>query len=114
MPLMNHFAYASLSASIQIPDVSDIDTTNSPAPNAVGALGYQARMCLSQWGTKPIFVLVDFWDHGPSLGTADTLNGITAVGRVSVPAASSAGRRPDRWPRLVAAALLAVAVRLWL
>jgi hypothetical protein len=81
LSLMNHFAYASLSSSIQLPDVTHIDNTNSPSLSAQGALGMHARMCMAQWGSKPVFILVDFWDRGPAIATADMLNGISAVGR---------------------------------
>ncbi|KAK3313496.1 PLC-like phosphodiesterase, partial [Apodospora peruviana] len=78
MPLMNHFAYTSLTSSIDIPNVSDIDVTNSPSVNKTGALGQHARNCTSSWGqVKPVFVLVDFYDHGPAIETADRLNGVT-------------------------------------
>ncbi|OAA58386.1 PLC-like phosphodiesterase, TIM beta/alpha-barrel domain protein [Niveomyces insectorum RCEF 264] len=109
LPLLNHFAYVSLSSSIQIPDVSNIDVTNSPdttgtqfagsssggSSNTItatnnnnrgisGTLGTQARLCTSQWGgTKPTFILVDFFNRGPALRTVDDLNGLTTtIGRV--------------------------------
>lgn len=91
LPLMNHFAYSALSDTILIPDVSDIDTTNSPSTTTTGALGLHAQTCLKEWGTKPAFVLVDFYDHGPSIDTADTLNGITATGRSTSGSGSGAG-----------------------
>ncbi|GAW19285.1 hypothetical protein ANO14919_087710 [Xylariales sp. No.14919] len=83
LPLMNHFAYSSLTASIEIPDVDNIGTTNSPSTSATGALGLHAENCRSQWGYIPTFVLVDFFDQGPSIKTADVMNGITAVGRTN-------------------------------
>jgi hypothetical protein len=36
-------------------------------------------------GVKPVFVLVDFYDHGPAVETADRVNGIVPVGRVREP-----------------------------
>ncbi|KAI3343423.1 PLC-like phosphodiesterase [Ustulina deusta] len=82
LPLMNHFAYTDLGSSIMIPDVSDIATTNSPSTSTTGALGLHAQTCNSEWGYKPTFVLVDFFNEGPSIKTADVMNGITsAVGR---------------------------------
>lgn len=83
LPLMNHFAYSALSASILIPDVSDIATTNSPSTSTTGALGTEAEQCAGEWGINPVFVLVDFYDQGPSIDTADNLNAITATGRGS-------------------------------
>ncbi|CAK7227311.1 hypothetical protein SCUCBS95973_006500 [Sporothrix curviconia] len=87
LPLMNHFAYAKVSSSIQIPDVSDIDITNSPDTTGTGSgggisgtLGTQAALCTAQWGgTKPTFLLVDFFNRGPAISTADRLNGLTAA-----------------------------------
>lgn len=81
LPLMNHFAYASLSSSVQVPDVTDIETTNSPDSYKTGALGLHAQTCRNQWGVQPTFILVDFWNKGPSVRTADVMNGIVATGR---------------------------------
>ncbi|KLU81242.1 hypothetical protein MAPG_00334 [Magnaporthiopsis poae ATCC 64411] len=89
MPLMNHFKYASLSSAIQIPAVSDIDITNSPDTTKVGALGLHAATCRKEWGIRPTFVLVDFWDKGPAIDTADAMNGIDATGRKSVSAGAN-------------------------
>lgn len=82
LPLMNHFAYTEITKDITIPNLGDIDTTNSPSTTTTGALGLHAQTCSSQWGVKPVFVLVDFYDKGPSINTADQLNGITATGRI--------------------------------
>ncbi|KAK6822633.1 D-malate dehydrogenase [Apiospora arundinis] len=76
LPLLNHFSYQALSSTIMFPNVGDIDTTNSPSTSATGALGLHAQTCQTQWGSKPVFVLVDFWDHGPALDAADRLNGV--------------------------------------
>ncbi|KAK3333205.1 PLC-like phosphodiesterase [Cercophora scortea] len=89
LPLVNHFAYTSITSDIEVPNVSDIDTTNSPKTNITGALGQHADNCTTLWDTKPVFFLVDFYDHGPAIATADRLNGITAVGRIA--SSSSAG-----------------------
>ncbi|TGJ78935.1 hypothetical protein E0Z10_g9835 [Xylaria hypoxylon] len=83
LPLMNHFAYTGLGASIMIPNVGDIATTNSPSTSTTGALGLHAETCRSEWDYIPTFVLVDFFDEGPSIKAADVLNGITAVGRTN-------------------------------
>ncbi|KAI1417711.1 PLC-like phosphodiesterase [Hypoxylon sp. FL1857] len=81
MPLMNHFKYNLLAASIEVPDADNITTTNSPSTSTTGNLGLHAQNCNQQWGIKPTFVLVDFFNEGPAIQTADNLNGITAVGR---------------------------------
>ncbi|KAI1268693.1 PLC-like phosphodiesterase [Xylariaceae sp. FL1019] len=83
LPLMNHFAYVALTDSIEVPDSGDVSTTNSPSNTTTGALGLHAQNCLSTWGTQPVFILVDYWNMGPAIDTADTLNGITAVGRTN-------------------------------
>ncbi|KAK3340904.1 PLC-like phosphodiesterase [Neurospora tetraspora] len=84
MPLMNHFADSLIMQGVQIPDETDIDITNSADTTTTGNLGLHADTCVKQWGTKPVFILVDFFDHGPAIDTADRLNGITATGRKSV------------------------------
>ncbi|KAI8625258.1 PLC-like phosphodiesterase [Xylariaceae sp. FL1651] len=90
LPLANHFAYNVLSASIMIPDVSDIATTNSPSTTTTGALGLHAQTCRSQWGVAPTFMLVDFWSEGPSIDTADAMNGIAdPVGRKNMTTSAS-------------------------
>lgn len=80
LPLMNHFAYTVV-LSYEIPDATDIDTTNSDSTSTTGALGLHAKTCNSEWGQKPTFVLVDFFNKGPAIDTADNMNGITATGR---------------------------------
>ncbi|CAJ2509819.1 Uu.00g057190.m01.CDS01 [Anthostomella pinea] len=90
MPLMNHFADSLLATSIMIPDVDDIATTNSPSTSQTGALGLHAQTCASQWGVNPTFVLVDFFNEGPAIDTADSLNGVTqATGRETVGAGAA-------------------------
>ncbi|KAI0406707.1 PLC-like phosphodiesterase [Xylaria palmicola] len=84
LPLMNHFAYDDLGASIMIPAVDDIATTNSPSTTTTGALGLHAQTCRAEWGYIPTFVLVDFFSEGPAIKTADAMNGIvSAVGRTN-------------------------------
>ncbi|KAL8297239.1 hypothetical protein RB597_006356 [Gaeumannomyces tritici] len=95
MPLMNHFKYASLSSSIQIPAVSDIDTTNSPDTAKAGALGLHAATCRKEWGIRPTFVLVDFFDKGPAVDTADAMNSITPTGRKAASAAGGANGKSE-------------------
>ncbi|KAK4156714.1 PLC-like phosphodiesterase [Chaetomidium leptoderma] len=95
LPLLNHFAYIALTQDIMIPNAGDVDTTNSPSETDTGALGQHVRACMAEWGgggsggggggVKPVFVLVDFFDRGPAVETADRVNGIDGpVGRVSV------------------------------
>lgn len=81
LPLMNHFKDDLLAASITVPDEGNIGTTNDPSTTTQGNLGLHAQTCLQQWGVKPAFVLVDFFNEGPAIQAADNINGITAVGR---------------------------------
>ena len=82
--LVNHFADTLVGFGITIPDVDNITITNSPSTNTPGALGLNAQQCESEWGGKPTFILVDFWNVGPSIETADNINGILATGRTIV------------------------------
>lgn len=99
MPLMNHFKYNLLAASIEVPDADNITTTNSPSTSTTGNLGLHAQDCNQQWGIKPTFVLVDFFNEGPAIQTADNLNGITAVGRKTVTQTTSAVTTATAGPR---------------
>ncbi|KAI1811317.1 PLC-like phosphodiesterase [Poronia punctata] len=84
LPLVNHFAYKDLGSGITIPDVDNINRTNDPSEGGLnGSLGRHLQTCHAQWNNvKPAFVLVDFWDMGPAIKAADTINGVTnPVGR---------------------------------
>ncbi|KAI1771288.1 PLC-like phosphodiesterase [Hypoxylon cercidicola] len=112
MPLMNHFKYNLLAASIEVPDADNIGTTNSPLTATAGNLGLHAQTCNDQWGVKPTFVLVDFFSEGPAVATADNLNGIKAVGRSSVAdtakaVVTSAAAQPPQGPGVGTGALVA-------
>ncbi|KAH9900568.1 PLC-like phosphodiesterase [Xylariomycetidae sp. FL2044] len=85
LPLVNHFADELLAAGIMIPDVDNIATTNSPSTATQGNLGLHAQTCDQEWGYAPTFMLVDFFNEGPAIDTADNMNGVTSpVGRKSV------------------------------
>jgi hypothetical protein len=88
MSLMNHFLYSTEAFGIEQPDLTDIKTTNAPS-GGLGNLGSTASKCKTAIGKAPTFILVDFFDQGPALATVDQLNGITAVGRKSVPDSNS-------------------------
>lgn len=83
LPLMNHFLYKSITSTAMLPNVDAIATTNSDNTTMPGALAFEAYQCNSEWGTAPVFALVDFYSVGPAVDTADMLNGITATGRTS-------------------------------
>lgn len=110
LPLLNHFAYTSLTSDIQIPDVSDVNTTNSPSTTTTGALGLHVNNCTGLWGVKPVYLLVDFYNRGPSIDTADRLNGIQPVGREKEPSGSSA---TALWTRFLSAQGLVVFSVFW-
>lgn len=97
LPLLNHFAYRRLAADVLIPDVDGAAAVNSPADGVVGALGRHAQMCSEEWGgVAPTFVLVDFWEQGPSVDTADAMNAVVApVGRVNSTAAGTSTTGDD-------------------
>ena len=94
LPLMNHFLDISEAFGIEIPNVSAINTTNAPS-GGVGNLGNAASTCMNAYGKAPTFILVDFFEEGPAINTADTLNGITAVGRTSPTAAKVVSSTSD-------------------
>lgn len=81
LSLMNHFLYQDLGGNlgIQIPDVGEIENTNSPDTSSTGQLGRHADQCKKEWSRQPTFILVDFFDEGPALDTADRLNGISST-----------------------------------
>lgn len=83
LPFMNHFLYKSITSSAMLPNVDAIDTTNSANATTPGALAFEAAQCLEEWGTSPVFALVDFYSVGPAVDTADEINGITAEGRTN-------------------------------
>lgn len=89
MGLLNHFADVTV-LSFTIPDVSNIATTNSPSTTVTGALGTHGTLCNSEWGKKPVFMLVDFFNVGPAISAADILNGISGQtsGRTNVSTAT--------------------------
>lgn len=86
MPLMNHFLYKQGSFDIETPDRASLNITNSPASITEGQLGFAANGCKTEYGKAPTFILVDFFDEGPSIDAVDALNGVTSpVGRTPVP-----------------------------
>jgi hypothetical protein len=111
MGLINHFK--DTSGIISIPDVDNLATTNDPSTNATNSLGTQGKQCASEWNKKPTFMLVDFFNVGPAIQAADTLNGITGTGRTSVSTAqltASSGAIRDAAGGWVGAALMGMGV----
>ncbi|KXS99484.1 hypothetical protein AC578_3771 [Pseudocercospora eumusae] len=87
MTLMNHFLYEQQLFNIQSPNESYASTTNAPSGRGgTGNLGDSANECTKVYGKAPNFLLVDFFNMGPSISTADRLNGVSSTtGRLSLP-----------------------------
>jgi hypothetical protein len=81
MGMINHWLDDAQSF-FQIPNVLLLNVTNSAQTGAVGTLGTQAAQCESEWGVKPTFLLVNFFNVGPAIEAVDALNGVTGVGRM--------------------------------
>ncbi|KAK4458767.1 PLC-like phosphodiesterase [Cladorrhinum samala] len=109
MGLVNHFRYIDLgSGGIQIPDVGNIEITNSPSlVNGSGNLGEHLTRCQGGWGgRKPVFALVDFFDKGPSVEAAGLMSGLKGddiVGRTAPTAKSTSGAVKEGGSGVVAA-----------
>lgn len=85
MFLMNHFLDEIQLFSIQTPNVTAAGSTNSPDTSITGSLGSAASSCASSYGANPNYLLVDWFNVGPAITTADNLNGISdATGRTTV------------------------------
>ncbi|CAG8955061.1 hypothetical protein HYFRA_00007075 [Hymenoscyphus fraxineus] len=84
MGMLNHFLDTDQGLGITVPDVGNLTVVNGPSTSIPGALGTQGSQCTTEWGIKPTFILVNFFNVGPAMAVADTLNGIRAVGRTDV------------------------------
>lgn len=87
LSLVNHFKYQVIFGDIMSPDTDNITTVNNPGTSSPGNLGTHLQTCNKQWGSRPNFVLLDFWDQENPIAAADSLNGLKASdieGRVSV------------------------------
>lgn len=80
--MANHFLDDAQSF-FQAPNTDRLETTNSATLNTLGGLATQANQCAMEWGVKPTFLLVNFFNVGPAVATADLMNGISGsvVGR---------------------------------
>ncbi|KAF2215461.1 hypothetical protein CERZMDRAFT_110126 [Cercospora zeae-maydis SCOH1-5] len=86
MTLVNHFLYENQAFGIQSPNETYTPVTNSPG-SGLGTLGTAASECTALYDRAPNFFLVDFFNVGPAIEVVDSLNGITATGRTTVPTA---------------------------
>lgn len=81
--LMNHMLYWSQAMGIEVPDIRNINDTNSW--DSTGGLGKHMTACGGQVARQPTFVLVDFFNVGPAIKAVDIFNGVdTPVGRRNV------------------------------
>jgi hypothetical protein len=81
--LMNHMLYWQQAMGIEVPDIRNINDTNSW--DSTGGLGEHMTMCGQQVTRQPTFVLVDFFNVGPAIKAVDIFNGVDEpVGRRNV------------------------------
>ncbi len=89
LPLKNHFLYDSQLFGIEVPNVENLNVTNSPSFEQQGSVGTEALECATQWDRGPSFILVDFFNVGPAIDAVDRLNGVQdPVGRQQVATAT--------------------------
>lgn len=81
--LMNHMLYWQQAMGIQVPDIRNINDTNSW--DGTGGLGEHMTQCGQVVAKQPSFVLVDFFNVGPAIKAVDIFNGVDQpVGRLNV------------------------------
>lgn len=86
LPLLNHFLYEKI-LDFEIPDVSEAPTTNAPS-GGIGNFGDAAKACKAVYKKSPNYLVVDFFNAGPAIDTADAMNGLRKrdiVGRRKLP-----------------------------
>lgn len=96
LPLVNHFLDINIGFGIQVPNTGNITITNGLT--GTGSLGQAASLCTSEYGKKPVFFLVDYFDQGSTLQVVDDLNGITATGRGSTPSTATVTQMTSNAP----------------
>jgi hypothetical protein len=79
LSLVNHFKYKRIFGDVLVPDVDSLNVTNSPSTSTEGNLGRHLQQCNSQWGERPNFVLVDFWDRENPIAAADSINSLDDI-----------------------------------
>jgi hypothetical protein len=87
--LMNHFLQKSLSPGIYYPDRSQAPIVNSPDSSVQGSLGNSIGACHSLYSQAPNFVLVDWFNIGPSIQAIDALNNVTSPNGRIIPSSAS-------------------------
>lgn len=85
LSLVNHFQYQQFLGSILAPDADHVNITNSPDTSNPGAFGRHIQQCTSEWGVRPNFLLVDFWNVENPIEAVDRANGLSDItGRATV------------------------------
>ncbi|KAJ2962579.1 hypothetical protein NQ176_g10927 [Zarea fungicola] len=93
LSLVNHFQYQTLLGSILTPAIDAINVTNSPDTTTVGNFGRHIQQCNSEWGLRPNFMLVDFWNVENPIAAVDKVNGLSDItGRASVTTLPGSGK----------------------
>ncbi|KAF2112318.1 PLC-like phosphodiesterase [Lophiotrema nucula] len=83
--MMNHFLYWQQAFGIQVPDIRNINATNSW--DGPGALGQHFMRCANELQRMPNYVLVDFFNVGPATNVIDIFNGVKEpIGRFGITA----------------------------
>jgi hypothetical protein len=94
--LMNHMLYWEQAMGIQVPDIRNINDTNSWG--STGGLGDHMMACGQEVERQPTFVLVDFFNVGPAIKSVDNFNGVDLpIGRKNVTTAVIAGGAGTRY-----------------
>lgn len=104
--LVNHFKYQQLLAGVLVPDTDRLSIVNSPDTKVAGNLGLHLKNCQNEWGARPNYVLVDFWNQENPLAAADALNAVNDfTGRKITTDATS--KATDQFHGMAKGALLA-------
>jgi hypothetical protein len=73
MYIVNHFLDLDI-LGVLIPDNAADKATN--AATGTGSIDAQADLCTAQWGRRPNFILVDYFENGDVFTAQNTLNGL--------------------------------------
>ena len=86
LPMINHFTYNLVTDGVVVVNEMDVEDINDPSTDGrnTQALGWHIRQCQTQWAnSRPVFVLVDFFNRGSAIVTVDRMNEVegTIIGR---------------------------------
>ncbi|KAE8147915.1 PLC-like phosphodiesterase [Aspergillus avenaceus] len=86
-----------LNLDLLIPNTAELNVTN--AVSGYGSLGVMARNCTKQWDRPPNFLLVDYYNYGPTNGSvfevAADMNNVTYNGKCCGIASAAVGLTPQ-------------------